>query len=294
MDLQVITDRQVLGQNLKVFGSVEDPLFLAKDVAEWIDYAKTGSGKRDISHMLRQVDEDEKLVRTFFVPGQQRRDMWFLTENGLYEVLMLSRKPIAKQFKSEVKKILKEIRLNKGYVVKGYEPEFVKNAFSFLSPETMGRVMTELQAQNVVLRDENEALDAKIEALDTKVQILEDKVMELTSRSFIVAAIRRFGVQQFRGEIPIRIINGWRTYYGRLLYSQYGICINGRKILRTEEKLTGQAQRLAYLTEDELPFAVQLAVSLCDEYGIDISDYIQGLRDPLILIDCEDECDYVH
>lgn len=33
-----------------------------------------------------------------------------LTENGLYEVLFQSRKPIAKAFKAEVKKILKELR----------------------------------------------------------------------------------------------------------------------------------------------------------------------------------------
>ena len=32
----------------------------------------------------------------------------FLTEDGLYEVLMLSRKPIAKQFKSKVKEVLKQ------------------------------------------------------------------------------------------------------------------------------------------------------------------------------------------
>lgn len=37
--------------------------------------------------------------------------MWFLTEDGLYELLMQSRKPIAKQFKKQVKKMLKELRL---------------------------------------------------------------------------------------------------------------------------------------------------------------------------------------
>ena len=36
----------------------------------------------------------------------------FLTENGLYEVLMMSRKPIAKKFKKEVKRILHDLRLN--------------------------------------------------------------------------------------------------------------------------------------------------------------------------------------
>ena len=51
--------------------------------------------------MLSTVDDDEKLVSTIFISGQNRK-MWFLTENGLYEVLMQSRKPIAKDFKKKV------------------------------------------------------------------------------------------------------------------------------------------------------------------------------------------------
>lgn len=43
--------------------------------------------------------------------------MWFLTEDGLYEVLMQSRKPIAKAFKKEVKKILKELRTKGTYTI---------------------------------------------------------------------------------------------------------------------------------------------------------------------------------
>lgn len=48
--------------------------------------------------MLRTVDEDEKLTSPIHYSGQVR-EMWFLTEDGLYEVLMQSRKSIAKQFK---------------------------------------------------------------------------------------------------------------------------------------------------------------------------------------------------
>lgn len=40
----------------------------------------------------------------------------YLTEDGLYEVLMQSRKPIAKQFKKKVKEILKLIRKDGGYI----------------------------------------------------------------------------------------------------------------------------------------------------------------------------------
>nr|WP_255261300.1 hypothetical protein [Bacillus wiedmannii] len=51
--------------------------------------------------MLRNVDEEEKLVRSFSGAGQIRSAN-FLTEDGIYEVLMTSRKPIAKQWKKEV------------------------------------------------------------------------------------------------------------------------------------------------------------------------------------------------
>lgn len=56
--------------------------------------------------MLRKIDEDEKvsLTNPNNVCGGQ--NAWFLTEDGLYEVLMQSRKPIAKQFKKQVKKVV--------------------------------------------------------------------------------------------------------------------------------------------------------------------------------------------
>lgn len=107
--LQVLKQTELLGQQLTVYGTMEQPLFLAKDVAKWIEHT-------DTSTMMRCVDEDEKLVQTLFVSGQGR-DVWMLTEDGLYEVLMQSRKPIAKQFKKGVKNILREIRTTGGYLV---------------------------------------------------------------------------------------------------------------------------------------------------------------------------------
>lgn len=116
-NLMVFDEREVLGKEFRIYGTKENPLFLAKDVAEWIDYSYTSSRKtaRDTSKMLKTIDEDEKLVGTLFLSGQNR-EAWFLTEDGLYEVLMQSRKPIAKAFKKEVKKILKQIRTTGGYI----------------------------------------------------------------------------------------------------------------------------------------------------------------------------------
>lgn len=95
----------LMGKTFSVYGTVEEPLFLAKDVADWIEHS-------DVSMMLKSVDEDEKLTQGLFVSGQ-RRECWLLTENGVYEVLMLSRKPIAKEFKKEVKKMLHALRTKK-------------------------------------------------------------------------------------------------------------------------------------------------------------------------------------
>ena len=46
--------------------------------------------------MMRNVDEDEKLTYTNPNNVCGGQGSWFLTEDGLYEVLMQSRKPIAK------------------------------------------------------------------------------------------------------------------------------------------------------------------------------------------------------
>lgn len=108
--LKVINEQEVLGKNFRMYGTPEEPLFLARDVAEWIEYAKTGQGYFDVSGMLRTVDEDERLKIRTTINNPSGSDTWFLTEDGLYEVLMLSRKPIAKEFKKEVKQILKDIR----------------------------------------------------------------------------------------------------------------------------------------------------------------------------------------
>lgn len=38
--LTLITEQSFLDKRIRVFGTPEDPLFLARDVAEWIDYSK--------------------------------------------------------------------------------------------------------------------------------------------------------------------------------------------------------------------------------------------------------------
>ena len=107
-EMQIIEQREVLGKDFKIYGDYENPLFLAKDVAEWIEHSNARM-------MLQSVDDDEKVVKNAYTLGGNQ-EQWFLTENGLYEVLMQSRKPIAKEFKKQVKEILKSIRKHGAYM----------------------------------------------------------------------------------------------------------------------------------------------------------------------------------
>ena len=106
-EIKVINKSTLLGKEIDVYGSAEEPLFLASDVAEWI-------GHSNVTEMLRGIDEDEKLTSIILRAGQ-RRNCNFLTEAGLYEIFMQSTKPIAKQFKKGVKQILKTIRMTGTY-----------------------------------------------------------------------------------------------------------------------------------------------------------------------------------
>ena len=90
-ELKVLNEQEVLGKQFRVYGTAEEPLFLAKDVAEWIEYSVS-----NVSKMLAAVDDEEKTIRTIVTSGSNyQTEAWFLTEDGLYEVLMQSRKPIA-------------------------------------------------------------------------------------------------------------------------------------------------------------------------------------------------------
>ena len=105
-EVQVLENEVTLMcKTFSVYGTVEESLFRAKDVAEWIEHS-------DVHKMVQSVDEDEKGIYNTYTPGGNQEAL-FLTENGVYEVLMLSRKPVAKEFKKEVKKMLHALRTRK-------------------------------------------------------------------------------------------------------------------------------------------------------------------------------------
>lgn len=139
--LQIIEQREVLGKEFKIYGDFENPLFKANDVAQWIEHS-------NVSKMLESIDNIEK-VKYKIGTLTNSYSAWFLTEDGLYEVLMQSRKPIAKAFKKEVKIILKTIRQNGMYVTDKLldDPDLAIKAFTKLKEEREKRKALETQIE---------------------------------------------------------------------------------------------------------------------------------------------------
>ena len=129
--ISVLQKSNLLGRDFIIYGTAETPLFLAKDVAEMIGHSNTAK-------MLRMIDKDEKVKIFCNLPQEGTitkgynpcesatyygTNRMFVTEDGLYEILMQSNLPIAKEFKKSVKNILKEIRKNGGYIVTSEEDD---------------------------------------------------------------------------------------------------------------------------------------------------------------------------
>lgn len=78
---------------LDVYQSLDQPLFRASDVANMIGYSGGNNSK-----MTEMCEQDEKLLLPMVIAGQ-RRQVLFVTENGLYNILSQSRKPIARKWR---------------------------------------------------------------------------------------------------------------------------------------------------------------------------------------------------
>ena len=156
-ELTVIQQQEILGKPFTVYGDFENPLFLAREVAEWIEHS-------NVSMMLQSIDDDEKELHQIGTLNNAY-SAWFLTEDGVYEVLMQSRKPIAKQFKKEVKAVLKSIRKHGAYMT----PETLEQVL--LNPDTMIKLCMQLKEE----QNKNGELQLKNAELTVNNQIMKPK-----------------------------------------------------------------------------------------------------------------------
>ena len=191
----VLKQTELLGQQFAVYGTPQEPLFKAQEVASMLSL-------KNVSDMIQRVDEEERSKLNLGRQGET----WMLTENGLYEVLMQSRKPIAKSFKKGVKSILKEIRTNGGYIATQQEdtPELIMARALQVAQSTIERHQRQLQAAQAVITHQSEQLkeqapkveytDNVLNASTTYTSTQMAKELDLRTAEQLHALLKSWGV----------------------------------------------------------------------------------------------------
>lgn len=205
--IQVLKQTELLGHQFTVYGTAENPLFLTKEVADIIEYSASNSSK-----LTNLVDRDEKVRNIITTPGGNQ-EVWLLTEDGLYEVLFQSRKPIAKEFKKGVKEILKTIRKTGGYIATKQDdtPEEIMARALIVAQETIKRKeerLKQLEEKNAKLKPKADFAEAAFK------KILFSFGNLLNCCTF---AVRQFYIHIWIGDFLCPILNYCPKYKQRFL-----------------------------------------------------------------------------
>lgn len=107
VNTNVVGEIRIGNYLLKVYSSLDDPLFMASEVAELLDYSQGNTW-----NLVRLCEEDEHLKLQIIVAGQKRL-VSFVTEMGLYNILSQSRTTIARKWRKVVHEQLIEMRKNR-------------------------------------------------------------------------------------------------------------------------------------------------------------------------------------
>ncbi len=129
--------------NIRMEEINNQPWFIAKDVCTALELS-------EVSNTVKRLDDDEKLTRIVFVSGQ-RREMWFVNESGLYNLIFQSRKPEARSFRKWVTcEVLPSIRRTGSYNGKPERPRLPLPKFRPFFDEWKGRVKPYISREELV------------------------------------------------------------------------------------------------------------------------------------------------
>lgn len=137
-----------------------DPWFLGADVCAILGTAT--------NHIREYLDADEITnIRTTDIAQNGGKAPVFVSESGLYSLVLRSRKPEAREFKRWVThEVLPSIRQTGSYSIDSFE---VALATALLTPKAVAGILTELdktQIENRQLAARNAELEPKAKALD--------------------------------------------------------------------------------------------------------------------------------
>lgn len=123
-------------QQIRVITKNKEPWFILSDVCKILEIGNS----RDVS---RRLEDDEKGVVIIDTLGGPQK-ITIISEAGLYQVVLLSRKPSAKQFKRWVThEVLPQIRKHGAYMTSSKIEELLQN------PESWVQLLTALKEERL-------------------------------------------------------------------------------------------------------------------------------------------------
>ena len=122
-----------------------EPWWIAKDVCSILSIS-------DTTQACERLDDDEKLVRTLYVSGQNR-EIWTVNESGLYTLILRSNKPEAKTFKRWIThEVIPQIRKTGGYGKAAIDYTELATAVASAVTAAMTPLMRELRSPVLPIR----------------------------------------------------------------------------------------------------------------------------------------------
>lgn len=141
MEAKVVGEVKFRNRVLNVYGDLDDPIFRASDVAELVEYSDG-----NVWNLVRLCEDDEHLQLPVVVAGQ-RRNVIFITETGLYNILSQSRKPLARAWRRVVHEELIALRRSQGKNVSEKFGEWDSLADNIYFDEERGCLMRSVTVQ---------------------------------------------------------------------------------------------------------------------------------------------------
>jgi len=141
MEIKKVGEIRFQTRTIPVYGDLDKPLFKAADIADLVDY-----GEGNTWNLVRLCEEDEYLKLPMLVSGQHRQ-VTFVTETGLYNILSQSRKQIARAWRRVVHEELIALRRMQNKDISEKFMEWAEAADNIYFDEERGCLMRSVTVQ---------------------------------------------------------------------------------------------------------------------------------------------------
>lgn len=148
--------------DIRTSGTADDPMFCLTDICRALGLSA--------SHVKERLSDDVVSTDTILDKLGRKQNVNFVNEDGLYDVILDSRKPEAKAFRKWVtSEVLPSIRKNGSYSVSAILPDFT-------NPAEAARAWAEQFEQKMIECKRADEAEQQVLALTSEIETMQPKV----------------------------------------------------------------------------------------------------------------------